>query len=146
MRFVVIGYTDRVHEAWQSDDARLTVHGRYDPTDLPELLEHYDARLVLFPSMGPETFAFTLSEVWAAGRPVLVPPIGALAERVGDHGAGWVLDEASGVTSPACSIASCRSWRRRMPRHSPTQVATAGPCRSPRWKRWFGPRWRCTGP
>jgi len=93
VRFVVIGYTDRVHEAWQSDDARLTVHGRYDPTDLPELLEHYGARLVLFPSMGPETFAFTLSEVWAAGRPVLVPPIGALAERVGDHGAGWVLDE-----------------------------------------------------
>jgi hypothetical protein len=43
--------------------------------------------------MGPETFAFTLSEVWAAGRPVLVPPIGALVERVGDHGAGWVLDE-----------------------------------------------------
>ena len=93
MRFVVIGYTDRVHEAWQSDDARLTVHGRYDPIDLPELLEHYGARLVLFPSMGPETFAFTLSEVWAAGLPVLVPPIGALVERVGDHGAGWVLDE-----------------------------------------------------
>ena len=94
VRFVVIGYTDRVHEAWQSDDARLTVHGRYDPADLPELLDHYGARLVLFPSMGPETFAFTLSEVWAAGRPVLVPPIGALVERVGDHGAGWVLDDS----------------------------------------------------
>jgi hypothetical protein len=35
-----------------------------------------------------------LSEVWAAGRPVLVPPIGALVERVGDHGAGWALADS----------------------------------------------------
>jgi GT2 family glycosyltransferase/glycosyltransferase involved in cell wall biosynthesis len=93
VRFVVIGYLDRRSEAWQSDDARLTVHGRYDPRDLPTLLDHYRASFVLYPSAGPESFAFTLSEAWAAGRPVLVPPIGALAERVGDHGAGWIMRE-----------------------------------------------------
>ncbi len=48
----------------------------------------------MFPSLGPETFAYTLSEAWAAGRAVLVPPIGALAGRVADHGAGWIMDEA----------------------------------------------------
>ena len=78
--------------AWQSDDARFTVHGRYEPRDLPALLAHYRVALVLYPSAGPETFSYTLTEAWAAGRPVLVPPIGALAERVDGSGAGWVME------------------------------------------------------
>jgi glycosyltransferase involved in cell wall biosynthesis len=93
VRFVVVGYTDHHHRAWQSDDARLTVHGRYDARDLPWLLDHYRAPLVVFPSLGPETFAFTLSEAWSAGRAVLVPPVGALAERVRDSGAGWIMSD-----------------------------------------------------
>ena len=90
VRFVLIGYLDRQHTAWQSEDAVFTVHGRYEPRDLPHLLAHYRVRLVAYPSAGPETFSFTLSESWAAGRPVIVPPIGALAERVAGTGAGWV--------------------------------------------------------
>jgi hypothetical protein len=49
--------------------------------------------LVLYPSAGPETFSYTLSEAWAAGVPVLVPPIGALAERVSESSAGWVMSD-----------------------------------------------------
>jgi GT2 family glycosyltransferase len=94
LRFVVVGYLDRQSDAWRSDDLRLVVHGRYDPVDLPQLLDYYHASLVLFPSIGPETFSFTLSEAWSAGRAVLVPPIGALAERVDHHGAGWILSDA----------------------------------------------------
>jgi GT2 family glycosyltransferase/glycosyltransferase involved in cell wall biosynthesis len=90
VRFVLIGYLDAVLRPWQSEDAVLTVHGRYAPAELPRLLDAYRARLVAFPSAGPETFSFTLSEAWAAGRAVVVPPFGALAERVGDHGAGWI--------------------------------------------------------
>ncbi|MEO5699102.1 MAG: glycosyltransferase [Casimicrobiaceae bacterium] len=90
VRFVLIGYLDREHGPWQSADARLTIHGRYHAHELPDLLEHYRVRLVIFPSAGPETFAFTLSEAWAAGRPVMVPPIGALGERVAGTDAGWV--------------------------------------------------------
>ncbi len=70
------------------------MHGRYDAADLPALLERYRVALVLYPSAGPETFSYTLSEAWASGRPVLVPPIGALEERVRDSGAGWVLTDA----------------------------------------------------
>ena len=94
LRFVVIGYTDRQSGPWQSDDARLTVHGRYDANALPRLLDHYRAALVAYPSHGPETFSFTLSEVWAAGRAVVVPPIGALRERVAGTGAGFVLTDS----------------------------------------------------
>ena len=77
-----------------SSESPALVHGRYDPRDLPDLLAHYRVSLVLYPSAGPETFSYTLSEAWSAGRPVLVPPIGALPERVAPTGAGWVLDDA----------------------------------------------------
>jgi glycosyltransferase involved in cell wall biosynthesis len=93
LRFVLIGYLDRQRGPWQSDDARFVVHGRYEPGDLPRLLAHYRAELVLFPSAGPETFAYTLSEAWLCGLPALVPPIGALAERVAQAEAGWVMSE-----------------------------------------------------
>lgn len=93
VRFVVIGYLDVQHEPWQSDDALLTVHGPYDSRDLPDLLDRYRVTLVAYPSPTPETFSYTLSEAWAAGRPVVVPPIGALAARVAETGGGWIWTE-----------------------------------------------------
>ncbi len=41
VRFVLIGYMDVEHGPWQSGDAMFTVHGRYDPADLRDLLVHY---------------------------------------------------------------------------------------------------------
>ena len=38
LRIVVIGYLDVERGPWQSDDARLTVHGRYDSRDLAALV------------------------------------------------------------------------------------------------------------
>ena len=76
VRFVVIGYLDVQHDPWQSDDAVLTVHGRYETADLPDLLAHYRVALVLYPSAGPETFSYTLTEAWAAG-----PAGGGTADR-----------------------------------------------------------------
>ena len=93
IRFVVIGYLDVQHEPWQSEDARLTVHGPYARSELAALFAHYRAALVLYPSEGPESFSYTLSEAWSAGMPALVPPIGALAERVGHAQAGWVMTD-----------------------------------------------------
>lgn len=92
VRFVVIGYLDTHHGPWQSGDARLTVHGRYARSKLPALIAHYRPQLACFPSDGPESFSYTLSEAWSAQLPALVPPIGALAERVGATGAGWIID------------------------------------------------------
>jgi len=91
LRWVLIGYLDRGREQSQSADAVFTQHGPFDSREIGALLEHYRVRLVAYPSVGPETFSFTLSEAWAAGRPVVVPPIGALAERVAASGGGWVL-------------------------------------------------------
>jgi GT2 family glycosyltransferase/glycosyltransferase involved in cell wall biosynthesis len=94
LRWVVVGYLDRGREQWQSEDAVFTQHGPFDSREITELLGHYRVRLVAYPSAGPETFSFTLSEAWAAGLPAVVPPIGALAERVAATGGGWVLSES----------------------------------------------------
>ena len=57
------------------------------------LLDHYRVRMTVFPSAGPETFSYTLTESFAARRPALVPPIGALAERVRASCGGWLMDD-----------------------------------------------------
>jgi hypothetical protein len=112
LRWVLIGYLDRGREQSQSADAVFTQHGPFDSREIGALLEHYRVRLVAYPSVGPETFSFTLSEAWAAGRPVVVPPIGALAERVAASGGGWVLaddewrDDASMLQRIATLLAS----------------------------------------
>jgi GT2 family glycosyltransferase/glycosyltransferase involved in cell wall biosynthesis len=93
VRLVVVGYLATRPQPWRSDDGVLTVNGRYDPRHVDALLDYYGAGLVVFPSLGPETFAYTLSEAWSAGRAVLVPPIGALAERVEASGAGWIMTQ-----------------------------------------------------
>jgi glycosyltransferase involved in cell wall biosynthesis len=137
LRFVLIGYLDRLQTPWQSDDAVFTVHGRYEPRDLPDLLAHYRVRLVAYPSAGPETFSLTLSEAWGAGRPVIVPPIGALAERVSGTGAGWVLaedewrddarflDRIASLVAPenATGLATAAECARRLPQPSPATMA-----------------------
>jgi len=94
VRFVLIGYSDAENGPWQNADATFTIHGRYDPHQLPDLFARYRVKLVAFPSTGPESFSLTLSEAWAGGLPVIVPPIGALAERVRATDAGWIWTDA----------------------------------------------------
>ena len=69
VRFVLIGYLDVEHGPWQSDDAR--VH-RARPlrrrATCRSCCAHYRVALVLYPSAGPETFSYTLSEAWARGQ------------------------------------------------------------------------------
>jgi len=91
LRVVVVGYTDRESRS-QSDDKVLTVHGPYDVAHVEALLNHYRVSVVAFPGIWPETYGYTLSEAWRAGRAALVPPTGALAERVRSSGAGWIID------------------------------------------------------
>ena len=93
LRWVVVGYLDRQFQPHQDAGALLTVHGQYIPQHVEALLDHYRISLVVFPSAGPETFCYTLTEAWLAGRPALVPPIGALHERVQASGAGWVMQD-----------------------------------------------------
>jgi GT2 family glycosyltransferase/glycosyltransferase involved in cell wall biosynthesis len=135
VRFVLIGYLDFQHGPWQSDDALFSIHGHYATRDLADLLDHYRVALVLYPSAGPETFSFTLTEAWKEGRPALVPPIGALAERVEGSGAGWVMSDAEWrdearmlerieqVLSSDDALAAAAQAARAMPRISTATMA-----------------------
>jgi len=91
LRIVVIGYTDRETRS-QSSDLVLTIHGQYRHHEIEPLLDIYGIALVAFPTEWPETFSYTLGEAWMAGRAALVPPRGALQERVLAKGAGWIMD------------------------------------------------------
>jgi glycosyltransferase involved in cell wall biosynthesis len=88
---VVIGYTDsQLLQGWRTP-GRCYVHGPYVDAELASLIAAYGIDVVLFPNRLPESFSYTLSEVWAAGIPVIVPDDGALAERVTRHQGGWIL-------------------------------------------------------
>ena len=70
---VVVGYMDtQILHGWHGDN--LYVHGAFNDEELAPLLAGYGAELVLFPNIVPESFSFTLSDVWAAGLPAVVPP------------------------------------------------------------------------
>ena len=87
----VIGYTDtQIERGWRLP-GRLYVHGPYHEAELPGLLVAYGVEAALFPNRMPEGFSYTLSEVWAAGIPAVVPDEGALGERVAKQGGGWLL-------------------------------------------------------
>ena len=101
---VVIGYMDS--QAWPGwFDEHLFVHGPFEEPDAAALLHAYGADVVLFPNTAPESFSYALSEAWAARVPVIVPPYGALGERVREHGGGWLLPEGFGAGDVAALLA-----------------------------------------
>src|SRR3990172_4413841 len=91
----LVSHDVEVHSAG-SDKVRqrdgVVVHGTYKPGGLTVLVETIDVDLGIIPSIVPETFSLTLSELWAAGIPVLAGSAGAMARRILRAGAGWVTE------------------------------------------------------
>jgi glycosyltransferase involved in cell wall biosynthesis len=82
-------------------DRALRVHGYYRAGALPDLLVRHGVGLVMLPSIVPESFGLTLSEAWMAGVPAVAFDLGALAERIRDHGGGWLTPLAGGAEGMA---------------------------------------------
>ena len=70
--------------------AALTVYGQYEEADLPALLQRIGPDVAWFPALWPETYSYTLSAALQAGLPVVVPDLGAFAERVAQRPWSWV--------------------------------------------------------
>jgi len=68
----------------------LILHGRYQrdafAARVAEIAPHVGA---IF-SIWAETYCHTLTELWAAGLPVIGFDIGAVGDRIRDSGAGWL--------------------------------------------------------
>lgn len=60
--------------------------------DLPRLIAQARPHLGLELSVVPETFSYTLSELWHCGVPVLAARVGSLADRVRDGENGFLVE------------------------------------------------------
>jgi hypothetical protein len=101
---VLIGYLDaQAGPGWRNPG--LFVHGAYDDEAVAGLVSAYGGELALFPNQVPESFSYALSDLWDAGIPALVPPEGALGERVARCGGGWLLPERFGAGDVADAVA-----------------------------------------
>lgn len=56
-----------------------------------------DARLLMFPSHGYETFGLSIIEAFAKGTPVLASRLGAAAELVAEGRTGWLVEPANAL-------------------------------------------------
>lgn len=65
-------------------------HGSYNEADLEAHLQALQPDLVWFTALWPETYSYTLSEMFLAGLPMVVPDIGAFPERVTNRPLTWV--------------------------------------------------------
>jgi glycosyltransferase involved in cell wall biosynthesis len=130
---VVIGYLDRQLVPGWMVPGRLFVHGAFTDDEAPALLAAYGAQLVLFPGAVPESFSYALSDAWSAGVPVLVPPVGALGERVSRHGGGWLLPANFDAQGAAGELRALVGGARESERaRVQSELARPDPARVPR--------------
>ncbi len=88
LEFVVIGFTADDHAA---NRAGIRVTGAFDPQDLSALILQERPSAVLFASIVPETYSYTLSTVFALGLMPIAFDTGAVAERLRNAGRGHLL-------------------------------------------------------
>jgi glycosyltransferase involved in cell wall biosynthesis len=107
--------------------SNITIHGYYRDGELPSLLARHGIGLVVTPSIWPETFGLVLSEAWLAGLPVAAFDLGAPAERIREHGGGWLAPLASGAEGIAHIVDEWRAGLRiaDVPRDVPTSANAA---------------------
>ena len=59
--------------------------------ELPKILQSLKPDLGLLLSNVPETFSYTLSELFAAGIPPVASRLGAFVDRIEDGVTGWLV-------------------------------------------------------
>lgn len=90
VRVVVLGTLDGAPAS-----ARLTVTGRYQRDELPDLIEAHRLNLFLFPSVCPETFSYVIEEMMLLALPIVAFDLGAPAERLRHYAAARLAREVS---------------------------------------------------
>lgn len=73
----------------------VIVHGAYHREAFNDHVAQIRPHVGAVLSIWPETWCHTLTELWAAGLPVVGFDIGAVGERLKATGAGWVADTLS---------------------------------------------------
>ena len=87
--FVVVGFTCDDDRLLRTGRVRIT--GRYDESEAVGLLKRQNATFGLLPSLWPETWSYTLTQMWQAFLPVITFDIGTPSSRVKARNGGFVL-------------------------------------------------------
>lgn len=93
IKITIIGYTDKCDVSFKSSDGMFEITGKYDNSEVSNLLAKYRTDIVLIPSIWPETYSYTVSEAIYSGYKVLAFDIGAPAERIRRTKMGWLVAE-----------------------------------------------------
>jgi len=125
MEFIVVGFT--------CDDKRLletgVVHitGAYDEAEASALIREQEAEIGFLPALWPETWSYTLSQMWQSGLDVVAFEIGAPADRIQLTGRGSLLPlgapPAAACRALLAHRASCGAVQTQPPRRVPAAVA-----------------------
>jgi GT2 family glycosyltransferase/glycosyltransferase involved in cell wall biosynthesis len=99
--FVVVGYS--IDDERLEATGRVFVTGPYRDPEVEALIRAQSAHLAWLASICPETWCYTLGQAWRAGLRVVAFDIGAQAERIREHGGGWLLPP--GLPAPAVNNA-----------------------------------------
>ncbi len=71
-------------------------HGRYARGEFADAVRRIGPHVGAILSIWPETYSHTLTEMWAAGLPVVALDTGAVGERIAETGAGWLFPPDAG--------------------------------------------------
>ena len=89
LQFIVVGDTTDDDTLFATGHVFIT--GTYLPGEGVDLIRSQTASLGFLPSIWPETWSLTLTELWRAGLPVAAFDFGAPAERIRATGRGFLL-------------------------------------------------------
>lgn len=82
----------------------------YRPEELPGLVAEIRPHCGLLLSIVPETFSYTLSELWGFGVPVVATRLGSFADRIRDGENGWLIEPtASALIDTVSALDAGRS-------------------------------------
>lgn len=117
----------------------LVRHGRYERKDFGARVAAIRPHFGAIFSIWPETYCHTLTELWAAGVPVIAMDMGAVGERIREHGGGWLLTDVDpervyehlvrlsrDVASHAARLREVDVWQRGHGREHDTRAMARG--------------------
>jgi glycosyltransferase involved in cell wall biosynthesis len=89
IEFLVIGYTENDEPLMRTGKAFVT--GKFREDEVSALLARERPHLILYSSVWPETWCYTLTHALKANLPIIAFDIGAIAERLREAGVGTLV-------------------------------------------------------
>lgn len=94
--FYLVGYADQVI----SNNKKVFVFtGSYNEKELMDKIKDVNPHLILFTSISPETYCYTLTAALKSGLPIMAPNMGAFPERLSGRPWTWLYDTEKPVGS-----------------------------------------------